>query len=149
MNSPDVSSPRRKLLVGHAAAGAVGVLGLEGQRQIVGGVIHGAAIDLAELSVLVRKGAGMRLILLRDGQPVQTAPVTSDEQTITPQGPIGTGGYVRAGLRGVPEVDPANPVAGRLNMESPTNPIFLVASPRPASNEPQTASSPADQGASA
>lgn len=96
-----------------------------------------------------RVGAGMRLILLRYGQPVQTTPIASDEQIVTLQGLIGTGGYVRAELRGVPEAYPTNPTAGRLDMEALTNPIFLVAGYRPASNEPQTAPPPADQGGSA
>ena len=34
--------------------------------------------------------------------------------------PIGTGGYGRAEVRGAPEVDPANPLAGRIDMEALT-----------------------------
>ncbi len=58
---------------------------------------------------MARVGAGMRLILLRYGQPVQTIPIASDEQIVTLQGLMGTGGYVRAELRGVSEAYSTNP----------------------------------------
>lgn len=48
--------------------------------------------------------------------------------------PVGSGGYVRAELRG--EADPTNPAAGRLDMEALTNPIFLVSGTQPEDNEP-------------
>ena len=110
-----------------------------GQRQIVGGTVYGWATDTVEFSALVRKGSGMRLVLLRDGAQVLTQPITSDEQTVTLTQPIGTGGYVRAELRGEPFTDPENPAASRLDMEAITNPIFLVNGPEPAGNEPQEA----------
>ncbi len=110
-----------------------------GQRQIVGGTVYGQSTDIAEFSALVRKGSGMRLVLLRDGAQVLTQPITSDEQTVTLTQPIGTGGYVRAELRGEPFTDPENPAASRLDMEAITNPIFLVNGPEPAGNEPQEA----------
>ena len=53
--------------------------------------------------------------------------------------PIGTGGYVRAELRGEPFADPDNPAAGRLDLEALTNPIFLVQGTEPAHNEPADA----------
>jgi hypothetical protein len=66
----------------------------------------------------------MRLVLLlRDGNPVQTTPITQDEQTVKLEGPIGAGDYVRAELRGTLVLDPTNPIAGRLDMEALTNPI--------------------------
>ena len=110
--------------------------GPEGQRQIVGGTVYGRSTDTAEFSALVRKGSGMRLVLLRDGAQVLAQPITSDEQTVTLSQPVGTGGYVRAELRGEPFADPENPAAGRLDMEAITNPIFLVEGPEPAGNEP-------------
>ena len=104
----------------------------------MGGSVYGAASDVAEVSARVVKGVGMRLVLLRDGTPVQTTPITTDPQTVTLPQPIGTGGYVRAELRGEPYVDP-NPRASRQDMEALTNPIFFVAGPRPAGAESQGA----------
>ena len=113
--------------------------GTGGQRQIVGGAVYGGAGDTVEFSALVRKGSGMRLMLLRDGAQVLTQPITSDEQTVVLTKPVGTGGYVRAELRGEPFTDPENPAAGRLDMEALTNPIFLVQGAEPAGNEPMDA----------
>ena len=53
-------------------------------------------------------------------------PITSDEQIVSLTQPVGTGGYVRAGLRGEPFTDPDKPAASCLAMEALTNPIFLV-----------------------
>jgi hypothetical protein len=94
------------------------------QRQIVGGTIYGDPATRAKVSVLVRGGSGRRLELLRDGERFQTTPITSDEQTVTVEQPVGTGGFVRAELRGSPRTDP-NPRASELDMEALTNPIFL------------------------
>jgi hypothetical protein len=116
--------------------------GPAGQRQIVGGTIYGEATDTARFSVLVRKGADKILILLRDGQQEKATPITSGEQTVTLDQSIGSGGYVRAELRGESSVDPTNPVAGKGPMEALTNPIFLVQGPQPEGNEPQTAPPP-------
>ena len=114
-------------------------LGPDGQRQIVGGAVYGGTSDTVEFSALVRKGSGMRLVLLRDGAQVLTQPITSDEQTVALTQPVGTGGYVRAELRGEPFTDPENPAASRLDMEALTNPIFLVQGAEPAGNEPMDA----------
>ncbi len=110
--------------------------GPEGQRRIVGGTVYGQPADTADFSALVRKGSGMRLVLLRDGTPVLTRPITSDEQTVTLAQPVGAGGYVRAELRGEPFTDPDNPAASRLDMEALTNPIFLTQGPPPAGDGP-------------
>lgn len=112
-----------------------------GQRQIVGGSVYGEAVDTVTFSVLVRKGAGMLLTLLRDGTPVQATPITSEEQTVTLDQPIGTGGYVRAELRDEPVFEIANVPASRGPMEALTNPIFLVPGGQPQDNEPQDAPS--------
>ncbi|MCA3749740.1 MAG: PHP domain-containing protein, partial [Rubrobacter sp.] len=106
-----------------------------GQRQIVGGTVYGAASDIVRFSVLVRKGAAnsgknpMLLTLLRDGVPVQVTPITEDEQQVTFEQPIGTGGYVRAELRAEPVFEPPNVPATRGPMEALTNPIFLSDGP--------------------
>lgn len=99
--------------------------GPEGQSQMVGGEIRGDSAEFVTFSVLVRRGAGMTLVLLRDGAPVKVARITKDEQTVDLEQPVGAGGYVRAELLGSPEVDPENPLAGRSGMEALTNPIFL------------------------
>lgn len=96
------------------------------QRQIMGGTIHGSPLDRVDIEVLIRRASGMRCVLIRDGAVVSVTPITSDEQRVTARVPIGAGGYVRAEVRGVPEVDPANPLAGRTDMEAFTNPIFLA-----------------------
>lgn len=101
--------------------------GPAGQRQIVGGTVYGSTLDRVHVEVLVRRAAGMRCVLIANGAPVSVTPLTSDEQRVTARLPIGVGGYVRAEVRGAPEVDPANPLAGRTDMEVFTNPIFLVA----------------------
>lgn len=100
--------------------------GPAGQSQVVGGEIQGGPADLVRFSVLVRRGTDMTLVLLRDGEPVQVTPIFSEEQTVELEQPVGAGGYVRAELLGSPELDPANPLAGREGMEALTNPIFLV-----------------------
>ncbi|MBW3557512.1 MAG: CehA/McbA family metallohydrolase, partial [Actinobacteria bacterium] len=113
--------------------------GPSGQAQVVGGTIYGEAADHAAVEILVRQGAGMRLIVLRDGSPISVTTLSSDEQTVPVAVPVGPGGYVRAEVRGRPELDPQRPTAGRLDMEAFTNPIFLVRGEPPAGHRPVTA----------
>jgi len=109
----------------------------QGQRQIVGGTLYGAQSDVAEIEVLVRRATGMRLLILRDGEPISVTPITADAQTVTAAVPIGPfGGAVRAEVRSVPQIDPAAPRAGRTDMEAFTNPILLVNGPVPADAAP-------------
>lgn len=109
----------------------------QGQHQIVGGTLYGAPTDVAEIEVLVRRAAGMRLLILRDGVPISVTPISTDPQTVTAAAPIGpAGGAVRAEVRSVPEIDPAKPRAGRTDMEAFTNPILLVNGPVPADAAP-------------
>ncbi len=107
-----------------------------GQRQIVGGTIYGGEADTATFSVVVRKGSGRLLTLLRDGTPVQATPITSDGETVTLDQPIGAGDYVRAELRDEPAFEVPNVPASRGPMEALSNPIFLVQGPEPVDNEP-------------
>ena len=102
-----------------------------GQRQIVGGTIFGAPTDTVDVEVLVRRASGMRVLLLVDGVPISVTVIDAEEQRITVTLPIGVGGYVRVEARGVPEVDPTNPIAGRTDMEAFTNPIFFAVGPIP------------------
>ena len=103
--------------------------GPDAQAQIVGGTIYGEADDLAEFTVLVRKGSGMRLVLLRDGAPVQTTLIESNEQEVKLTQPIAPRGYVRAELRGQADIENPDPLAKRTDMEALTNPIFLEIGP--------------------
>jgi hypothetical protein len=97
-----------------------------GQREIVGGTLRGRPADSARLNVVVSGGAGSILVLLRDGAPVETVPVTSDRQEVSTTQRFGRGGYVRAELRSGPHVDPDGPLAGGTGMRALTNPIFLA-----------------------
>ena len=116
--------------------------GKQDQRDIVGGEIFGNETDTVEITALVRKGNGMRLILLRDGAPFSVTALTRDDQEVTVAVPIGPGGYVRAEVRGVPFIDPTQPLGGRLDMEALTNPIFLRRGAVPAGRAPVVADPP-------
>ena len=101
------------------------VQGSKGQRQIMGGTVYGAPSDLVDVELVVRRGAGMRLVLLRDGTPVSTTMLTSADQTVRQQLPLAADGYLRAEVRSAPVIDPVNPLAGRLDMEALSNPVWL------------------------
>ena len=62
---------------------------------------------------------------MRDGRRVRTVRITRAEQRVALGQRVGAGGYVRVELRGSERPNPANPLAGRLDMEALTNPIFL------------------------
>lgn len=98
-----------------------------GQEAIPGGEIRGRQGQVAEVRALVRRAAGMRFVLVADGAVVSTTVLRGDDQEVGAALPLGRDGYVRAEVRSRSEVDPANPVAGRLDMEAFTNPVFLVA----------------------
>jgi hypothetical protein len=114
-----------------------------GQRQIVGGTVHGEPGDVVHVEALVRRAAGAVLTFVADGAPVRAVPVTRDEEVATLDLPIGTGGYVRAEVRRTPTTDPSAPLSGHTGMEALTNPIWLVAGPEPEDNEPVDAPPPA------
>jgi len=114
-----------------------------GQAQIVGGTIYGTPLDVARLSVLVRGGSGRTLTFLRDGAPIQTTPVTHDDQTVDLDQSIGLGGYVRVELRGPPSPASGQPEASSDGMQALTNPIFLVNGPAPPGLRPEIVPPPA------
>ena len=123
--------------------------GASNQHQVVGGTIYGEATDVAHVEMLVRRGAGMKLAFIHsnlgDAHPAVpvTVPVTTDEQVVKMDVPIGrAGGYVRAELHGTMYLPPGNPLGGHLDMESFTNPLFLVNGPVPAGTEPFYAPAP-------
>ena len=121
------------------------------QHQVVGGTIYGEPTDNAHVEVLVRKGAGMTLHVLHsnigDAQPAvpQMFAITSDEQVVRVDVPVGTsGGFVRAELHGkvyLPQ-PPGTPLDGYLDMEAMTNPIFLTVGTPPAGTQPVFAPPP-------
>lgn len=102
------------------------VFGPGGQQAMVGGTVHGRALDRVHCRVRVKRGAGAVCTLLHNGVPVRTSLLTSDDQTIGLSVPVGTGGYVRAEVRREPWTDPDVPLSGHMGMEAFTNPVFLV-----------------------
>ncbi|MBA2444137.1 MAG: PHP domain-containing protein [Nocardioidaceae bacterium] len=102
-----------------------------GQRTYTGGRLYGAAEDSVSVSVLVRRGGGMRLRLLTaDGEASETV-LESDEQTV----PLDTtidAGFVRAEVRR----------EGLFGMEALTNPIRLIVDEQPADTRPEIAPPP-------
>ena len=120
--------------------------GVDGQRQVMGGSIYGAPTDLASFEILVRRAAGMRLLVVRDAAVVQVVPITSDEQVVPFSTPVGAGGYVRVEVRGQVFLDPAVPLAGRTDMEAFTNPVWLVQGPVPPGTTPDDTRPPAQAG---
>ncbi|MDQ3503166.1 MAG: hypothetical protein M3486_06090, partial [Actinomycetota bacterium] len=105
--------------------------GVDGQRQIMGGTLYGALTDLATFDIVVRRAAGMRLTVIRDGAVAAVVAITADEQTVRYETPIGAGGFVRVEVRGEPFFGgPEAPLASRTDMEAFSNPVFLRLGPR-------------------
>jgi hypothetical protein len=112
------------------------------QRRIVGGSVHGDAGDVVHVEALVRKGAGAVCTLVANGVEARQELLTSDEQVVALDLPIGAGGYVRAEVRRSPTTDPAAPLSGHTGMEAFTNPIWLVNGPPPEDDDPTDAPPP-------
>ena len=119
---------------------------LPDQRQIPGGTLYGAPTDLAAFEVVVRRAAGMRLVVLRDGAPVSTTAISADEQTVAFSSPLGVGGFVRVEVRSAPMLFPNAPLASTLDMEVLTNPVWLVRGDPPAGTVPDLTAAPAKAG---
>lgn len=101
--------------------------GPDGQHEIVGGTVRGAAGDPVEVSARVRGGGGMRLSFVVGGVPTAPTVLTEDDQVVTTTVPIGAVPYVRAELRSDVALfqDPGNVRSSRADMECFTNPVFL------------------------
>lgn len=82
--------------------------GVDGRRQIMGGTLYGALTDLATFDIVVRRAAGMRLTVIRDGAVAAVAAITADGQTVSYETPIGAA-----------------------DLEAFFNPVFLRLGPRP------------------
>jgi hypothetical protein len=119
---------------------------LQGQRQIMGGTLYGAPPDVVDLEVVVRRAAGMRLVLMRDGVPVSTTKVASDDETVPFTTTIGAGGFVRVEVRSAPTFLPERPRASTMDMEALTNPVWLEVGEPPAGTEPDRTRPPAKAG---
>jgi predicted metal-dependent phosphoesterase TrpH len=120
--------------------------GVDDQRQVVGGTVFGAPTDRVEVEVLVRRAAGMRLLLVRDGAPVTVVSITEDEQVVRFSTPVGSGGYVRAEVRSSPLFVPGAPLSSRTDMEAFTNPVFLAQGPVPPGTARDDTAPPAQAG---
>lgn len=116
---------------------------VDGQRQIMGGTLHGAPTDTADFEILVRRAGGMRLSVIRDGVVATVVPITSDEQTVPFSTPIGSGGFVRVEVRGEAVFDGR---ASRTDMEAFSNPVFLETGPPPAGTRPDPTRPPEQAG---
>jgi hypothetical protein len=95
------------------------------QRQILGGTVYGAPGDTTEVEVLVRRAAGMALLVVAGGVPVAVRTLTDDEEVVRVPVPIVDGGYVRAEVRREPHLDLDEPLGSDGGMEAFCNPVFL------------------------
>jgi hypothetical protein len=119
---------------------------LQGQRQIMGGTLYGALPDIVDLELVVRRAAGMRLVLLRDGVPFATTTLASDDETLPFTTTIGAGGFVRAEVRSAPTFLPEAPRASTPDMEALTNPVWLEVGEPLTGTEPDRTRPPAQAG---
>jgi predicted metal-dependent phosphoesterase TrpH len=117
------------------------------QRQILGGTIHGEPGEVTEVELLVRRAAGMALVVTVSGTPVHGEVITADEQTVRLPVPIVDGGYVRAEVRRGPHLVLPDLTPSDGGMEAFTNPIFLATGQPPESHEPVDPTRPAGRGA--
>jgi len=120
--------------------------GVDDQRQIMGGTVYGAPTDVVELEILVRRAGGMRLTIVRDGEPVSVVPITSDEQVVPFSSPVGSGGFLRAEVRSMPFFSPTAPLSSRTDMEAFSNPVFLAQGPVPPGTQADATRPPAQAG---
>jgi hypothetical protein len=118
-----------------------------GQAAIVGGDVYGAAGDPVAVTVRVRRGGGLRAILLTQAGTLSTTPLTTDDQTLEATVPIPPGGgFVRVEVRGNGHTYADLPLAAEGDMEALTNPIFLNVGDPPAGYRAMTAPPPATPG---
>jgi hypothetical protein len=119
---------------------------LPGQRAIMGGTVWGDPTDVAQVEVVVRRAAGMRLVLVRDGAPVSVTPLATDDETVTASMPVGAGGFVRAEVRGESEILPDTPLGSRLDLEALTNPVWIEVGDPPPGTAPDLTQPPSRVG---
>jgi predicted metal-dependent phosphoesterase TrpH len=101
--------------------------GPAGHTAMVGGELAGAPEETVNVSIRIHDGAGSAAVLVRNGEPVHAEPVGGDDDCVEVTLPIAEGGYVRAELRGQPEVDLERPLASHGDVRALTNPIFVDA----------------------
>jgi len=110
--------------------------GPDGQRQMMGGTVYGDETTSVRINGLVRKAGGMRFHWVVGGVRQAPLDVVSDEQTFILDLPVGTGTFVRAEVRDEAVPDTVSPLAGRLDMEAFTNPVFLTVGDPPGDPSP-------------
>ena len=118
-----------------------------GQRTYTGGTVWGDVGDLVTIRCRARRGAGRRLILIAQGAPLSVTQLSEDDQTVEATVPVPAGGgYVRAEVRGQPDLRPTNPPASSGDMEALTNPIWLAVGDPPADYVAEEAPVPIESG---
>lgn len=118
-----------------------------GQAAIVGGDVYGGAGDPVDVRLRIRRGGGMRAIILTQAGTLSTTRLTADDQTLEATVPVPTaGGFVRVEVRGDGHTYPGQPLASEGDMECLTNPIFLTVGDPPAGYRPMSAPPPAQPG---
>jgi hypothetical protein len=97
----------------------------------MGGTLYGALTDLATFDIVVRRAASMRRTVIRDGAVAAVVAITADEQTVSYETPIGSGGLVRVvEVRGEPTFGgPEAPLASRTDLKAFSYPVFPPAGP--------------------
>ncbi len=118
-----------------------------GQRTYTGGTVWGDAGDQVTIRCQVRRGAGRRLILIAQGAPFSVTDLSEDDEVVEARVVVPPGGgYVRAEVRGKPDLQPTNPQASSGDMEALTNPIWLAAGDPPADYAAEDAPMPTQPG---
>lgn len=100
--------------------------GADGVRRIMGETVSGRRGAAVPVGATVRGGAGLRLLLIADGRVLLRRRLRGDDETVTTTLRIGDALSLRAELHGRPSFDPLHPLAGRLDMEALTNPVYLA-----------------------
>ncbi len=104
-----------------------------GQCTHTGGTVWGDVGDPVTISCRVRRGAGRRLLLIAQGAVFSVTQLSDDDEVVKVQVAVPPGGgYVRAEVRGQPDLQPTNPKASSGDMEALSNPIWLVVGDPPA-----------------
>lgn len=118
-----------------------------GQAAIVGGEIYGGAGDPIDVKVRIRRGGGMRAIILTQAGALSTTRLTADDQTLEATIPLPPGGgLVRVEVRGNGHTYDGRPLAAEGDMEALTNPIFFTVGDPPPGYRPMTAPPAAQPG---
>ena len=100
--------------------------GADGVRRIMGETVRAHRGTPVPVGATVRGGRGLRLLLIADGRVRLRRRLHADDETVTTTVRSGEVRYLRAELHGRASFDPRRPLAGRLDMEALTNPVYLA-----------------------